>query len=299
MYPSIPPPEQKGHRKRARAAATQVRRATQANLTRTLSKPPSTNAEAAARWDLFYSTKAALFKDRHLLRAAFPELMGPTAAANPSHHVPPLQPLVGHAARHPNADLTLVEAGCGVGNALFPVLRANSRLFAYAFDYSPIAIGKLLEHPEYRTDRVCAFQADVCVEDNFVTRILEETGGGVHFVTLCWTLSGVGGLSERESAVRGVGKLLKKGGMVFVRDYAVGDLRMDKFKQAGREVGERLFLRGDGTYAYFFSREEVMGLFAGAGLQCVECEYVEREVVNRREGSVMRRRWVVGKFIKN
>lgn len=50
----------------------------------------------------------------------------------------------------------LVEAGCGTGASVYPLLRANPALFAYAFDVSAAAVGHLVASPEYAARRVSA-----------------------------------------------------------------------------------------------------------------------------------------------
>lgn len=39
-----------------------------------------------------------------------------------------------------NQKLTMLEAGCGVGNCLFPLLEEDPNIFAYACDFSPRAV---------------------------------------------------------------------------------------------------------------------------------------------------------------
>ncbi len=53
---------------------------------------------------------------------------------------------------------------------------------------------------------------------------------------------------------------------------------------AQRRLGDRFFMRGDRTLCYVFAKEELMGLFASAGLACVECKVLEREVRRVRGG---------------
>lgn len=291
-------PEQRGARKRARAAATQLRRSAQLALESSLSTPPPTSQAAALRWDHFYSTKPNLFKDRHLLRAQFPDLMPSSVRQNPSLHHPPLSPLSGNHKRDPRCNLTLVEAGCGVGNGVFPMLRANDTLFAYAFDYSAKAVELLQACSEYRTDRVFAFQADLSEPSTYVNVVKQGVPQGADFVTAVWTLSALPPGEQQARAVSGLASMLKPGGIVFVRDYAAGDMRQHSFEKRGRKVGGRLFLRGDGTYAYFFEVNELGEMFERVGLIREDCQCVEREVRNRKEGIVMARRWVHAKFRK-
>lgn len=300
--------EKKGDRKRARAAATTARRLAREQLEAELSVPPSTSEEASKRWDRFYETKRWLFKDRHLLRSEFPEMMGEQAAKYPQQHVLPLRRPGADGpemlTRDARCDLTLVEAGCGSGNGVFPILRANDRLFAYAFDYSAKAVKLMQAHDEYREDRVEAFQADLSEPTSYVDTVRADVPCGVDFVTALWALSALRPGREMQVAAEGLAALLKEGGRLFVRDYAAGDMREAKFEQRrqGVDCGEgtgRLYLRGDGTYAYFFETAELKGLFEKVGLICEICEYVNRDVENRKDQIKMSRRWIHAKFVKN
>mmetsp|Transcript_29341 Transcript_29341/g.71423 ORF Transcript_29341/g.71423 Transcript_29341/m.71423 type:complete len:109 (-) Transcript_29341:329-655(-) len=86
-------------------------------------------------WDRFYAQKRG-YKDRHNLRAAFPELMTDEVRADPKKWHPPLEMRPGDEVPGPKQGMTVVlEVGAGVGNACFPLLRANANLFCYAFDW--------------------------------------------------------------------------------------------------------------------------------------------------------------------
>lgn len=83
--------------------------------------------EAKKNWDLFYKRNTDhFFKDRHWLTREFPELLQESSSKDVC--VGDKQPL------------TLLEAGCGVGNAVIPLLEENSNLYVYACDFSPRAI---------------------------------------------------------------------------------------------------------------------------------------------------------------
>lgn len=103
-----------------------------------LSRPPAALEEQAAHyWDLFYRRNAdRFFKDRHYLDREFPCLL--TAAS-------------------------ILEVGCGVGNALFPLADLNPRATLYGVDFAPTAIDAVRRHRGYG-GRVRAHVADVTRE---------------------------------------------------------------------------------------------------------------------------------------
>lgn len=61
--------------------------------------------------------------------------------------------------------LTLLEAGCGVGNCLFPLLEEELNLFAYACDFSPRAVDYVRQHPLYTAEKCKVFQCDLTRDD--------------------------------------------------------------------------------------------------------------------------------------
>ncbi|XP_056261950.1 tRNA N(3)-methylcytidine methyltransferase METTL6 isoform X2 [Pseudoliparis swirei] len=172
--------------------------------------------DAQKNWDLFYKRNTTnFFKDRHWTGREFEELK--------AHRELRSRPLV------------LLEAGCGVGNCLFPLLERDPHLFVYACDFSPRA---------------------------------------VEFV-----------------------KVLRPGGVVLFRDYGLNDYAMQRFR-ARSKLGENLYVRQDGTRAYFFSKELLAELFSAAGLQAVANDYVLRETVNKKEGLSAARVFLQSKFTK-
>jgi SAM-dependent methyltransferase len=299
-----------GLRTTGRSAKRQLRIA-DSERRRALREPAAAAANAdgpvsaADAWDAFYGAKRdTFFKDRHLLRAEFPELMPAAVRADPKAHCARLNeqaqlPSEGSGGR----PLVFVEAGCGVGNALFPVLRANPNAFGYGFDLSSTAISILRTSPEFLPNRADAFVGRLDQPETYVKRIA-CSGRPVDYVVVVWALSALKPDAGMAAAARGLASLLRAGGMLLFRDYADGDMRMEKFarRDANTNSGgtgvERMFLRGDHTVAYFFTVAEVEMLFESAGLKTVECRIEERVAENRKTGAVMNRRWLVGRFRK-
>jgi SAM-dependent methyltransferase len=92
-------------------------------------------------WDAFYGHHTThFFKDRQYIARDFPALV-------PASTTP----------------LALVEFGCGVGNAFFPLLAHLPHLHVTAFDLSRKAMAHIAAHPLYASGRVCAFDHNAVV----------------------------------------------------------------------------------------------------------------------------------------
>ena len=91
--------------------------------------------EAKKNWDLFYKrNNTHFFKDRHWITREFPELLDASLAAGESDEASCVKR---------RERKVLLEAGCGVGNTVFPLLELTRDLFVYACDFSPRAIDLL------------------------------------------------------------------------------------------------------------------------------------------------------------
>lgn len=90
--------------------------------------------DAKKNWDLFYKRNTTnFFKDRHWISREFPELLKTLTALSDEGHGDNPEASAGRS-------LVLLEAGCGVGNTVFPLLEENPNLFVYACDFSPRAV---------------------------------------------------------------------------------------------------------------------------------------------------------------
>ncbi|CAO2638245.1 tRNA N(3)-methylcytidine methyltransferase METTL6 [Lemmus lemmus] len=229
--------------------------------------------EAQKNWDLFYKRNSTnFFKDRHWTTREFEELRS--------------------CREYEGQKLVLLEAGCGVGNCLFPLLEEDVNIFAYACDFSPRAIDYVKQNPLYNTERCKVFQCDL-TKDDLLDHIPPES---VDAVTLIFVLSAVHP-EKMHLVLLNVYKVLKPGRSVLFRDYGLHDHAMLRFK-AGSKLGENFYVRQDGTRSYFFTDEFLARLFANAGYEEVVNEYVFRETVNRKEGLCVPRVFLQSKFRK-
>lgn len=229
--------------------------------------------EAQKNWDLFYKRNSTnFFKDRHWTTREFEELRS--------------------CREYEGQKLTLLEAGCGVGNCLFPLLEEDLNLFAYAYDFSPRAVDYVKQHPLYNAERCKVFQCDL-TRDDLLDHVPPES---VDAVTLIFVLSAVHPEKMR-LVLLNVYKVLKPGRSVLFRDYGLNDHAMLRFK-AGSKLGENFYVRQDGTRSYFFTDEFLAQLFVDAGYEEVVNEYVFRETVNKKEGLCVPRVFLQSKFRK-
>ncbi|XP_001379965.1 tRNA N(3)-methylcytidine methyltransferase METTL6 isoform X1 [Monodelphis domestica] len=229
--------------------------------------------EAQKNWDLFYKRNSTnFFKDRHWTTREFEELRA--------------------CREFDDQKLTILEAGCGVGNCLFPLLEEDLNIFAYACDFSPRAIDYVKQNSLYDTSRCKAFHCDLTQDD-----LLEHVpAASIDVVTLIFVLSAIHP-DKMHLVLQNVYKVLKPGKCVLFRDYGLNDHAMLRFKAANR-LGENFYVRQDGTRAYFFTDVFLAQLFQAAGFEEVVNEYVLRETVNKKEGLCVPRVFLQSKFRK-
>jgi SAM-dependent methyltransferase len=317
------------------------------------------SGHAAARlWDVFYKTHAAsFFRDRHYLEREWPLLGSALAAADA--RVEAAAAAETAAAAEPAAAATgapasslpssiipdpvaVLEAGCGAGNAVLPLLKAHlpGAVRAYACDFAPAAVE--LVHASDAGREAAArgaldlWVADVAGADDGEGAEKSSSGsrnadtnnplvgpgrappGGCDFVTYIFVLSA---LEPRRVvlALRHAAAALKVGtGRLLVRDYAAGDLAQARLAAGGGSVGSavaaaaaaaeaegeagagagagaaaagapprppsssaaddkqrlsgRLYVRGDGTCAYYFEAAELAAMARKAGLRVAPAE---------------------------
>jgi methyltransferase-like protein 6 len=189
---------------------------------------------------------------------------------------------------------TVVEAGCGVANAAFPLLRANLSLRLYAFDFAKSAVDLIRNQEEFNAEQFTAFIWDFSREE--LVNVPEAERGGLassrsaDYVLCLYVLSAVPP-ELQNIAMKRLSRLLRPGGQILFRDYCVADLAASRFK-ARSKILDNYFVRQDGTLSYFFDENKLESVFSGTGLVRIETRRVRRTVVNRKEGKEMERVWI-------
>ena len=268
-------------------------------------------------WELFYKTHGTkFFRDRHYLKKSFEKDLILTSDDETS------------SSRDGDDDALLrkevLEIGVGVGNALFPLLRANPNgLRFHAADVSETAIEQLKLHEEYdETKIVNAFVVNAGEKECFGGGggYREEEGGGgggsqvsikdesFDVVLMCFFLSALTD-EEIRNCLTEVRRVLRKGGVALVRDYADDDAKNDlsEFypgKKVVMEEEREAYRRKDGTLARFFSERQMMEMFTRVGFKKreeKEGSTVKRVVftqTNRKKNIEIARAFLEGRFVK-
>lgn len=187
---------------------------------------------ASNDWNDFYKQhETNFFKDRHYLQQSFPKEM-----SSPS---------------------TLVEIGCGVGNALLPLLEKGWTM--WGLDLSNVAIDLLKKEPRFLQSEGRA-HAHVWDISKPLLHHHEETPpwcGVAHVTTLLFCLSALDPKDMDVAAVN-VAATLKPGGTLLLRDYGRYDEAQLKLGTSrGKRLGENFYQKYDGTRVYYFTLEDL------------------------------------------
>ena len=256
-------------------------------------KNNSNDANNTNAWEMFYQNhRSNFFRDRHYLRKSFKrDLMNDVEFEGFVENVTP-EELEEKMKTLPALDV--FEIGVGVGNAMFPLLRANPNLRFQCADVSETAIEQLKLHVDYDERRISkAFVVDAG-ERGCLVSMKDES---FDVVLMCFFLSALND-AEIRNCLMEVRRVLRNGGVALVRDYADDD---EKNKASsdfnpGRKVvmeDEReAYRRSDGTLARFFSERQMMEMFTGVGFQEAasgEEDGVGEEREERKEGSAVER----------
>ncbi|OZC09458.1 methyltransferase domain protein [Onchocerca flexuosa] len=222
-------------------------------------------------WDKFYlRNKNNFFRDRWWTQHELDELL--------KQHV------------NLQDNLNFLEAGCGVGNLIFPLMHLYPHWNFYAFDFSNNAIRLLRERNEAHNLSISTAVADLTY-DSFS---LDFPAADI--ISLIFVLSAIPPYKQQQ-AVKNLMKLVKVRGVVFVRDYGINDHAMLRF---GRQckLDERFYAKQDGTMTYYFKLEELDELFTRQGFHKVISTYLLRKTVNHQKNLSVDRVFVQAVYAK-
>lgn len=295
----------------------------------------------AVQWDSYYTNNTINgYKDRHYLLREFHELrIALDTVLGVRDDAGEVQTPLSQNAAMPS--LILVEVGCGVGNAVIPIIEAYRELppgtfEVYGFDISRVAVRLLLDKVEQSRSTasptlsldgrlhaiphdLAEAPLDVGGPDAFMPRAAD-------FATIIFVLCSVPAHKQAVFVDR-VASLVAAGGVVFIRDYAAGDLAEERYQFNNRSVDAQHFgdptisgcegevdknesaaammeaaahstyIRSNGTLSCFFTKELMVQLFVSTGkFEVIDVEEVVRDVENRKEGIHMTRKFIQGRF---
>ncbi|MFH4974634.1 hypothetical protein AB6A40_001343 [Gnathostoma spinigerum] len=226
--------------------------------------------EAMKNWDKFYRRNSAnFFKDRHWSRHELLELCP---------DISPQEPVV------------FLEAGCGVGNMVFPIAEYFPSWQLNAFDFSANAIKLLDERSDASKITVNTAIKDLTEPSHFN----DETFPLADLTTLVFVLSSIHP-DKHTTVIRNLTKYVKCGGLIIVRDYGVNDHAMVRFA-VDNKLADRFYVRQDGTRAYFFYIDELKKIFTDEGYEALRSEYLFKNTQNRLKNLCVDRVFVQAVF---
>lgn len=229
-------------------------------------------SKANKHWGQFYKRNGDRFyKDRHYLHAEFPEVLERGSDA---------------------CGMRLLEVGCGVGNAVIPLLELNPSLQVYAIDFANSAIDLLRQNQLAVDGRLVCSVCDVVQDD------LPVDPCSVDLVLCMFVLSAISP-EQQQAVIVKLSRCLKVGGKLLFRDYGRYDEAQLRFKKNSL-LKDNFYVRQDGTCAYYFELEELNAMCVTAGLMPIEerCKYVRRQMANRQQKKARYRVWIQAAYEK-
>lgn len=228
-------------------------------------------AETANNWDRFYKrNETKFFKDRHWPSNEFKELLPNNIDGK-----------------------CMLDVGCGVGNFLLPLIQNFKNTKFYACDFSIRAIGFLKSDERYDENCVNAFVSDIS-EIEFPNDKIPINS--IDIVSLIFVLSAINPIKMRQ-VVHNIFKVTKVGGIILFRDYAINDHAMIRFKSSNK-IDNQFYVRQDNTFAYFFTKDELLKIFEEVGFISIDISYIYRNTINRKENISVQRIFLQAKFCK-
>ncbi|KAH9824083.1 S-adenosyl-L-methionine-dependent methyltransferase [Melampsora americana] len=260
-------------------------------------------SEAPKNWDLFYKThENKFFKDRNWTLIEFEEFQNLKDFK------------MCDLLEHQDKTNFILEVGCGVGNLIWPLIFKFSNTNFYCFDFSNRAIEILKSHSSFHSSRIHPFVFDLTSTSPSLDEKLKEPSINFHptsspsvdLISCVFVFSALPPEKHQLSAQNLI-DVLNPGGTILFRDYAINDAAQLRFHQRPSSSytsvpsllseDQAFYKRADGTFSYFFSIDEVRALFSPS-LDCLECEINERQIVNRKQGIKVPRKFIQARFRK-
>lgn len=276
---------------------------------------------ASTNWNSFYDkNQTNFFKDRHYLHKAFPAEFGWLYVDSNACEEDKNNRHQHHSILDNN--ITVAEIGCGVGNAILPLLEQHTELIhkkqtrsssdddnvripqlqIHCLDFAPTAIHLLKLDPRFQSaakeGRATAHVYDL--SSTHPSQVNLENTADVAILLFCLSAIGPHPSAALSRASRHVIDILKPGGTLVIRDYGRLDEAQMKLSRGEKKIDENFYRKGDGTGCYYFELQDLKDLFVNDqnGLELLELEYIQRVYRNRGDNSTRRRVWIQGRFRK-
>ena len=187
--------------------------------------------------------------------------------------------------------MRILEIGCGNGSSCLPILRGNPQAHVHASDPSPAAVEQTRRYVELQglssrlTVEVQPAPAQPCA----------ASAGPFDAVMAVFTLSAVPGEDDR-GLLAACARMLRPGGVLYIRDYGVFDMRHMSDARSARLLATRQtayeYVRPGGMYRRYYSLERIDELAAAAGLVVEESRYLLNRLRNEKRDLTMNRVYV-------
>jgi methyltransferase-like protein 6 len=279
---------------------------------------------ASTNWNSFYEqNQTNFFKDRHYLHKTFPSEFAWLYAhssdnkqldesGNPRHYSIP--------ERKKNDEFTIVEIGCGVGNAILPLLEQHTelthkhassdcgdddddvpppRLTIHCLDFAPTAIHLLKQDPRFKAaaeegratahvfDLSSMHPSSVSTSSKTTTTTNDDkqttlaNSADVAILLFCLSAIGPHPSAALSRAARHAIDVLKPGGTLVIRDYGRLDEAQMKLSRGEKRLGSNFYRKGDGTGCYYFELQDLKDLFVNNEGDCTKLELLELDFIQR------------------
>ena len=120
---------------------------------------------------------------------------------------------------------------------VFPLMEAaGSSVFGLACDFSSRALDFVRQNDQFNTNRMFAFTCDI-VQESIINKLKVITSG-IDIMTVLFVLSALDP-NEMQRAPKNLADVMKCGGKVCVRDYAVNDSASLEFSRYGSDNDKR------------------------------------------------------------